>query len=113
MSSLEALLSKLPSVVPPQTPTTIQTDQSHHHHHHDLVLSHHPNHHQIRPLEFMGMQKAAKEEMDDDVDDDGDQEVYRPELDVGESSTSIPPEGYSQHHFQDQNLTSNGATHGF
>ncbi|KAI9125036.1 hypothetical protein K1719_003652 [Acacia pycnantha] len=100
MSSLEALLSKLPSVVPPPPPQTTQ----------NLVLSsNHHHHHQIRPLEFMGMQKEAKEEIDDD------QEVYRPELDVGESSSSIP-EGYSQQqqqHFQDQNLTSNGANHGF
>ncbi|XP_054794224.1 protein RICE SALT SENSITIVE 3-like [Prosopis cineraria] len=80
MSSLEALLSKLPSVVPP---TQTQPNQSNHHHHH-LV----PSHHHQRPLEFLGMQKAAKEEIDD-------QEVYRPELDVGESSSSIP-EGYHQ-----------------
>ncbi|WVZ09817.1 hypothetical protein V8G54_014347 [Vigna mungo] len=99
MSSLEALLSKLPSVVPPPHPT--QPPQSHHHHHQLLASP------QQRPLEFMGsMQKVAKEELEE--------EVYRPELDIGESSTSMP--GYHhQHHFhQDQNnVTRSGANDGF
>ena len=85
MSSLEALLSKLPSVVPP--PPTTQP----------------PSHFfaSQRPLEFMGMQKVAKEEIDD-------QEVYRPELDVGESSSSMH---FHQQH--DQNVTSTGPNNGF
>lgn len=95
MSSLEALLSKLPSVVPPPHPTQPQS-------HHQLLPS--P---QQRPLEFMGtMQKVAKEELEE--------EVYRPELDIGESSSSMP--GYHhQHHFhQDQNnVTRSGANDGF
>lgn len=88
MSSLEALLSKLPSVVPP----TQQQQQ--------LLTSSQ----QQRPLEFMGTmhsnnQKVTKEELDE--------EVYRPELDIGESSSSMP--GY--HHFQQDhsnNITRSG-----
>lgn len=85
MSSLEALLSKLPSVVPPQT----------HSHHHVLAPQ--------RPLEFMGsMQKVAKEELDNN------EEVYRPDqLDVGESSSSM--QGYHHHfHQQDHGSNNNG-----
>ncbi|KAK9113841.1 hypothetical protein Syun_020638 [Stephania yunnanensis] len=52
MSSLEALLSKLPAVVPP-TPTSSSSQQ--------FMSS-------PRPLELMGMGKVAKEEMDDDYD---------------------------------------------
>ncbi|XP_027913139.1 protein RICE SALT SENSITIVE 3-like [Vigna unguiculata] len=102
MSSLEALLSKLPSVVPPPHPT--QPPQSHHHHHHHQLLAS-P---QQRPLEFMGsMQKVAKEELEE--------EVYRPELDIGESSTSMSGYHHHQHHFhQDQNnVTRSGANDGF
>ncbi|KAG5062040.1 hypothetical protein AAZX31_02G030700 [Glycine max] len=104
MSSLEALLSKLPSVVPPST----QQQQS-------LLPSQ-------RPLEFMGMQKVAKEELEE--------EVYRPELDIGESSSSMPEVGYHhqhqhqhqhhhQHHFHqvqnnnNNNVTRSGANNGF
>ena len=75
MSSLEALLSKLPSVVPPTTPPQSQLMSSQ------------------RALEFMGMEKVAKEETDDH------QEVYRPVLDVGESSTSMSAYRHHQHHF--------------
>nr|AFK33729.1 unknown [Lotus japonicus] len=82
MSSLEALLSKLPSVIPPHLPPPTQPPQSH-------VL---PS--QQRPLEFMGMQKVAKEELDEE-------EVYRPELEIGESSSSMPA-GYHHHHHQHQ-----------
>ena len=102
MSSLEALLSKLPSVVPPPHPT--QPPQSHHHHHHHQLLAS-P---QQRPLEFMGsMQKVSKEELEE--------EVYRPELDIGESSTSMSGYHHHQHHFhQDQNnVTRSGANDGF
>ncbi|KAK7252359.1 hypothetical protein RIF29_36245 [Crotalaria pallida] len=92
MSSLEALLSKLPSVVPPPPQLPPQTQPQSH------VLQPQSQ----RPLEFIGMQKVAKEELDNE-------EVYRPELDMGESSSSMP--GYHhQHHFHhqqhDQNVTS-------
>ncbi|KAJ7953655.1 Transcription factor like [Quillaja saponaria] len=77
MSSLEALLSKLPSVVPP-----------HSQHQSQFVASE-------SPLEFMEMQKMAKEEIDE--------EVYRPEMDVGESSSSLPGyHGHQHFHQQDQ-----------
>jgi hypothetical protein len=79
MSSLEALLSKLPSVVPPTTPPQSQFMSSQ------------------RALEFMGMaEKVAKEEETDDHHQD---DVYRPVLDVGESSTSMSAYRHHQHHF--------------
>lgn len=89
MSSLEALLSKLPSVVPPPTPTQPQP-QTH------LFPSQ-------GPLEFLDLQKVTKEELDE--------EVYRPELDVGESSSSMPR--YHYQHQDYQNGTSEGANNGF
>ncbi|KAG2707472.1 hypothetical protein I3760_05G149000 [Carya illinoinensis] len=84
MSSLEALLSKLPSVVPPTAPPQSQFMSSQ------------------RPLEFIGMEKVAKDEIDE--------EVYRPELEVGESSSSIAAYRRQQnfHQNQDQNVTSSG-----
>lgn len=85
ISSLEALLSKLPSVVPPcNTPEQSQFMPSQ------------------RPLEFMGLEKMAKEELDE--------EVYRPELEVGEGSSSIPAYRRQQHFHQnqDQNATNGG-----
>ncbi|KAI4314298.1 hypothetical protein L6164_027221 [Bauhinia variegata] len=88
MSSLDALLSKLPSVVPP--PTQPQS--------HFMPSSQ-------RPLEFMATQKIAREE-------NNDEEVYRPELDAGESSSSILPYRHHQH-FHDQNVTNSGANNGF
>ncbi|KAG5067935.1 Protein RICE SALT SENSITIVE 3 [Glycine soja] len=102
MSSLEALLSKLPSVVPP---TTTQQQP---------LLPSNSQQQQRRPLEFiMGMQKVAKEELEQE-------EVYRPELDIGESSSSLPGGGYHQHqhqhHFhqdQNNNVTRSGANNGF
>lgn len=66
MSSLEALLSKLPSVVPPTTAP---------HESHEFISS------SQKTLEFIEMEKAAKEETDE--------EIYRPELKVGESSSSM------------------------
>lgn len=77
MSSLEALLSKLPSVVPPD-----------HHHYH-----------QMRPLEFIDMDQKttviAKEEMADDRDHDYNQMDHH----VGDSSTSMPAfHSHHQHH---------------
>ena len=70
----------------------------------------------------MGMQKVAKEELEE--------EVYRPELDIGESSSSMPEVGYHhqhqhqhqhhhQHHFHqvqnnnNNNVTRSGANNGF
>ncbi|XP_061371417.1 protein RICE SALT SENSITIVE 3-like [Gastrolobium bilobum] len=74
MSSLEALLSKLPSVVPPPPPTQSQT---------------HPSWLTQRHLEFMDLQNVmAKQELDE--------ELYRPELHMGESSSSMP--GYHHQH---------------
>ncbi|GMN41663.1 hypothetical protein TIFTF001_010882 [Ficus carica] len=100
MSSLEALLSKLPSVVPPPLtppppPQAIMSMSPHHHHHH--------HHHQFqRPLEFMGSiaEKVAKDEIDDD-------DCYRPEKDVGgESSTSMSYRRHNSfHQHQDHNLS--------
>ncbi|CAI8587622.1 unnamed protein product [Vicia faba] len=93
MSSLEALLSKLPSVVPPpqQHQQQLQTQTQH-------VLA---------PLRFMGgMQKVAKEELDEEEQE----EVYRPEqLDVGESSSSMSGYHHHQHHFH-QNITGNNGS---
>ncbi|KAL5552933.1 hypothetical protein UlMin_040334 [Ulmus minor] len=95
MSSLEALLSKLPSVLPPPNQTISQ-----------LYASPAPQ----RPLEFMGMEKVAKDEMDDD---------YRHVKDMGESSSSMSPGGgYRQHHqhyhqHQDHNLASSEHNSGF
>lgn len=66
MSSLEALLSKLPSVVvpassssPPQAEAAYPEAQQHPHY----VTS-------TRPMELMGMEKVAKEEFDQQEDDD-------------------------------------------
>ena len=104
MSSLEALLSKLPSVVPPPQTTTATATQPQQPHHHHVLPSQ-------RPLEFMGMQKLAKEELDE--------EVYRPDLDMGESSSSMQGYHHQQHHFyhhqhQDHNnVTSSGGNNGF
>ncbi|CAL5188962.1 unnamed protein product [Lathyrus oleraceus] len=91
MSSLEALLSKLPSVVPPQQHQQHQTQQ-----------------HVLAPLEFMGgMPKVAKEELDEEEQE----EVYRPEqLDVGESSSSMS--GY-HHHQQHQHHFHQNINNGF
>jgi hypothetical protein len=93
MSSLEALLSKLPSVVPPTTPPQSQFMSSQ------------------RAFEFMGMEKVAKEETDHDHQD----QVYRPTVhDVGETSSSMSAYyRHHQHHFHqnqdhDQNVTSSG-----
>ncbi|KAK7361945.1 hypothetical protein VNO77_04041 [Canavalia gladiata] len=75
MSSLEALFSKLPSVVPQLPPS--QPIQHH------LLSSQ-------RHFEFMALQNVvAKQELDD--------EVYRSELDVGKSSSSM-----SRYHHQYQ-----------
>lgn len=107
MSSLEALLSKLPSVVPPPTHALVQS-----HHHHQFVSS------SQRPMEFLGMERVTKEE---EVEDQEDQD-YRPERDdhVGESSSSMSAAAYRHqqqhhhfHHHHDQNVASNGTNNGF
>ncbi|XP_028123201.1 uncharacterized protein LOC114320267 isoform X2 [Camellia sinensis] len=93
MSSLEALLSKLPSVVPPSPPagsTYCEAQPPHY-------LS--PN----RNMELMGMEKVvAKEEID---------EAQKQEKDVGESSSSMSSYPRHQLHFSnyhhDLNVTSN------
>ncbi|KAJ7943609.1 Transcription factor like [Quillaja saponaria] len=69
MSSLEALLSKLPTVVPP----VHSQPQS------QFVLSQ-------SPLEFMGMQKVAQEEIDE--------EVYSPEMEYHKKIRTL--EGMAQ-----------------
>lgn len=75
MSSLEALLSKLPSVVPPssQSPSQFLAAQQ-------------------RPLEFISMEKLAKEEIEE--------EFYGPET----SSSSMPAYRYQNAH---SNTTNN------
>ncbi|KAK8655420.1 hypothetical protein V6N13_107996 [Hibiscus sabdariffa] len=78
MSSLEALLFKLPSVVPPQgSPGYCESQPAQ-----SQFLSSH-----------IGVEKAAKEEID---------EEYRPEQDMGESSTSISAYRRQQHYLQQQ-----------
>ncbi|KAG2702052.1 hypothetical protein I3760_06G072700 [Carya illinoinensis] len=78
MSSLEALLSKLPSVVPPTT-----APQSH-----EFISS------SQKTLEFIEMEKVAKEEIDE--------EIYRPELEMGESSSSMAANRRQKHFHQNQ-----------
>ncbi|XVF44050.1 hypothetical protein PTKIN_Ptkin02bG0089400 [Pterospermum kingtungense] len=93
MSSLEALLSKLPSVVPPQASGYCESQS------HSQFLS------SQRPVEYMGMEKVAKEEID---------EEHRPEQDMGESSSSISAYRRQQHyHHQDLNVTSGRPNDGF
>ena len=96
MSSLEALLSKLPSVVPPP-PAPAQPAMPHHHHHH------HNQAFQRADLEFIGIEKVAKDEAED--------ECYRPERDAGETSSSMSYGRHSigfghAHQHQDHNLAS-------
>lgn len=80
MSSLEALLSKLPSVVPPQNSGGYCESQQ-------LSLSQYVS--TQRPMEFIQMEKVAKEETG---------EEYRTEHDVGESSSSMSGYHHHQHH---------------
>ncbi|KAJ0038937.1 hypothetical protein Pint_23030 [Pistacia integerrima] len=83
MSSLEALLSKLPSVVPPSASGYCESQQP-------VVLRFGTT--TQRPMELIEMEKGAKEEMDDREDQ------YRGQHEIGESSSSMP--GYHrQHHF--------------
>ncbi|GMJ13184.1 hypothetical protein like AT1G60060 [Hibiscus trionum] len=95
MSSLEALLFKLPSVVPPDCES--QPVQS------QFLSSQGPAEYNI------GVEKVAKEEID---------EEYRPEQDMGESSTSIFAYRRQQHYLQQQqhhdlNVTSGRPKNGF
>ncbi|CAL5421377.1 protein RICE SALT SENSITIVE 3-like isoform X2 [Camellia sinensis] len=114
MSSLEALLSKLPSVImpPPPSPLTpaiyCEAEPAPY-----LSSSNRPN-----PLELMGMEKVAKQE----IDDDDHEEKYRHEKDlVGESSSSMssyPPHHHQQHqyfnyHHHDMNVSSRENNSGF
>ncbi|XP_065864316.1 protein RICE SALT SENSITIVE 3-like [Euphorbia lathyris] len=101
MSSLEALLSKLPSVVPPPQPgdaaAYCNSPQAQSHY---LSIQ--------RPVEFMGMEsKIAKEEIDED---------YKGEHDLGESSSSISA-AYRRQQFQqhqhDLNVSSSRINDGF
>ncbi|KAF7829383.1 protein RICE SALT SENSITIVE 3 [Senna tora] len=79
MSSLEALLSKLPSVVPP--------DQ------HNFVASTQPQ----RPPNFHFKQETIDQDQDEE-------ELYRPHhLHADDTTTSVPPTPYFHHH---TNLTS-------
>ena len=84
MSSLEALLSKLPSVVPVSSQPTSGYCESQ-----PQFLS------SQRPLELLGMEKVTKEEIDD--------QEYRHEKDVGESSSSISAYRH-QHHFHHHHI---------
>ncbi|KDP21322.1 hypothetical protein JCGZ_21793 [Jatropha curcas] len=93
MSSLEALLSKLPSVVPPPQAQTYCTESQSQY----LAVQ--------RPaMELMGMEKVAKEELEED---------YRGEHEMGESSSSISAYRRQQFHHHDLNVTSSGPNHGF
>ncbi|KAH7570249.1 hypothetical protein ACOSP7_018272 [Xanthoceras sorbifolium] len=84
MSSLEALLSKLPSVVPPSSSSGGYCTESQ-----PMLMSQYASSTQ-KPMEFIQMEKTTKEEMD---------EEYRSsEHDVGESSSSMSGYGH-QHHF--------------
>ncbi|KAK6139247.1 hypothetical protein DH2020_027002 [Rehmannia glutinosa] len=77
MSSLEALLSKLPSVVPSSSSPHFEAQN------HQYLLA-------TRPMELMGMEKVAKEEYE---------EEDRNENDAGETSGgAVPP--YHHHHHQ-------------
>ncbi|XP_075506855.1 protein RICE SALT SENSITIVE 3-like [Primulina tabacum] len=75
MSSLEALLSKLPSVEPVSSSPCVEA------HAHYLSTS--------RPMEFMGVEKVENEEFE---------EEHKHENDAGETSCSMHP--YNQHHHQ-------------
>ncbi|KAJ8758972.1 hypothetical protein K2173_003210 [Erythroxylum novogranatense] len=99
MSSLEALLSKLPSVVPPhQQPPSgyCETTQPPSEAHYVPIP---------RPVEFIGVEKVAKEEIDED---------HRPEHDVGESSSSVSAYRKQQfQHQQDLNVSNGRLNNGF
>ncbi|KAK4429860.1 protein RICE SALT SENSITIVE 3 [Sesamum alatum] len=77
MSSLEALLSKLPSVVP------VSSAAAHFEAQNQYLTS------ATRPMDLMGAEKVAKEEYE---------EEDRQENDAGETSGSVAPLPYHHHH---------------
>ncbi|XP_052184403.1 protein RICE SALT SENSITIVE 3-like [Diospyros lotus] len=88
MSSLEALLSKLPSVGPPSAPAAAYLEGQP-----QYVLAN------GRPMELlMGMEKVAKEEVDHE-------EEYSHEKDVGESSSSMSSRHLNFDYPHDMNVT--------
>ncbi|XP_010254321.1 PREDICTED: transcription factor LHW-like [Nelumbo nucifera] len=84
MSSLEALLSKLPSVVPTPSPSSSGYNSG------PQLLSSH------RPLGMMGMEKVAKEEIDDE---------YGHDKYLGESSSTVSYQHHAYHYYQHQQQT--------
>ncbi|KAG8366179.1 hypothetical protein BUALT_Bualt17G0049700 [Buddleja alternifolia] len=82
MSSLEALLSKLPSVVP--GPPSAHFEAQNHY----LSTT-------TRPMELMGVEKVAKEEYEDED---------RHEHDAGETSGGSVPPYYHHHHHHSQHF---------
>lgn len=89
MSSLEALLSKLPSVVPP--PGYCESSQQQQQQQQAQFIAPLPSQ---RPLEYSGIEKVAKEEMEEEYNRVDQQQ------DMGESSSSIS--AYHHHHQQQQ-----------
>ncbi|KAL6983645.1 hypothetical protein U1Q18_017025 [Sarracenia purpurea var. burkii] len=83
MSSLEALLSKLPSVVPPPPSPPVSSSYCEAQQLQPYLSS---NELAVEPV---GMRKVAKEEIDDDDEDDDNDGYYRQEKAVGESSSSM------------------------
>lgn len=84
MSSLEALLSKLPSVVPPSSSNYCEQQQS------MLMSQYNAAAATQKPMEFIQREKATKEEVDE--------EYRNSEHDAGESSSSMSGYGHHHHH---------------
>ncbi|CAA2958213.1 RICE SALT SENSITIVE 3-like [Olea europaea subsp. europaea] len=91
MSSLEALLSKLPSVIPVSSPPVSGYYEPQPQH---LALT--------RPIELMGVDKVAKEEL-------GEEEGN--EKDVGETSNSAPPYRHHVHFAYNHDLNLSSSLH--
>ncbi|KAJ4823306.1 hypothetical protein Tsubulata_026957 [Turnera subulata] len=109
MSSLEALLSKLPSVVPPPPPPLPQPPNNS-----GYSSEPHPQSSQYVPIQramevmIMGTEKVAKEEIEEDYRGGG---TEHDDVDVGESSSSMSAHRKQQQHFQqlqDLNVSSSG-----
>ncbi|KAI5573515.1 hypothetical protein POPTR_010G096400v4 [Populus trichocarpa] len=83
MSSLEALLSKLPSVVPPPQPAAA---------HHQAAGYCDSQSHYVSSIQ-RGMEKVAKEEIDEEY-------TRADQQDVGESSSSLSAADYRKQQFQ-------------
>ncbi|BFG16481.1 hypothetical protein CerSpe_027550 [Prunus speciosa] len=100
MSSLEALLSKLPSVVPsaPANHDQLQQPQEHNHQGSQFMLSH-------GPLDFMAITEqklVAKGETDDhneEYNNSNNNRASDHQNNVGETSTSMSAYARQQHHF--------------